>query len=73
MAVAQVHLPHGPLKLADAFKQQFPNNPVLGQLEIYYKTSPRNDLVFEKSKKSVRLNDILGEFSETTSKFDVLK
>ena len=74
VAVAQAHVPHGPLTLADAFNQHFPNNPVLGQLKTFFKTSARNDLAaFASGQKSVRLNDILGEFSETTSKFNVLK
>ena len=74
VAVAQVHLPSGPFTLADAFKQQFPNNPVLGQLKIFYKTFARNDLMgIGSGQKSVRLNDIIGALSYSTSKYDVLK
>ena len=41
---------------------------------MHFKTSTRNDLTaFDTGKKSVRLNDILGDFSKTTSKFDILQ
>ena len=73
VAVAQVHLPSGPFKWLDAFKQQFSNNPVLGQLKIYFKTSASDESTSANKQKSVRLNDILGQLSETTSKFDMLK
>ena len=71
VAVTQVHLPGGGFK--EAFQRAFPNNPTLGELEIDFKSSARNDLQLDTGKKSVRLNDILGDIAETTTKYDVLQ
>ena len=72
VAITQVHLPGSCLK--EAFQQAFPNNPTLGELEIDFKTSARNDLTqFGTGKKSVKLNDILGDITESTTKYDVLQ
>ena len=72
VAVTQVHLPGGGFK--EAFQRAFPNNPTLGELQIHFKTSARNDLTqFGTGKKSVKLNDILGDITETTTKYDVLQ
>ena len=74
VAVTQVHLPGGHSPFKEAFQRAFPNNPVLRELEIHFKTSARNDLTqFGTGKKSVRLNDILGDITETTTKVDVLQ
>ena len=71
VAVTQVHLPGRGFK--EAFQWAFPNNPTLGELEIDFKTSARNDLQLDTAKKSVKLNDILGDIVETTTKYDVLQ
>lgn len=73
VAVTQVHLPGDPSPFKAAFQGAFPNNPVLGELEIHFKTSACNDLTqIGTGKKSVRLNDILGDLTETTTKRNVL-
>ena len=73
VACAQAHLAHRDFRFVDEFKSQFENNPVMGWLRMNYKTDPSDDLFMTDRLKSVHLNDIIDEFSESTSKYDVMK
>ena len=72
VALVQAYIPHNDAHFWDHFKKFFPNNKIIAGMAVHYKTSPTATTSVSKST-TIRVDDILHEVGNGTSKLDVLK
>ena len=72
VALVQAYVPHRHSHFQDSFKSYFPNNRIIAQLVMHYKTSTSASRSISTSA-TVRIDDIIDGIHKGTTKLDVLK
>ena len=72
VALVQAYVPHRHSHFQDHFKSYFPNNRIIAQLVMHYKTSP-SATTSTSTSTIIRIDDIIDGIHKGTTKLDVLK
>ena len=72
VALVQAYLPHRDSHFRESFKKYFPNNRIIAQMVVHYKTSP-SATTSTGTSATVRIDDIVDGINKGTTKLDVLK
>ena len=72
VGLVQAYLPHRDSHFRASFLKRFPNNRIIAQWVMHYKTSP-SATTSTSTSTIVRINDIIDGIHKGTTKLDVLK